>query len=259
MSLCWLTGSKYKESCMGQHAGSIIKRNGRLLNQHPRCCFFWYLVNVAIFTKTNKRLTMKTFFTLTFAILAATLSFAKTWNVAANGTNTFSPATLTINKGDIVTWTSEGTHNVKSGTSCTPDAKFTSATLSTGNTFSFTFSNAGTFPYFCSFHCSMGMTGVITVSATNGIETASSFQNIYKVFPNPFAGSTNIGYTLTRASEVKIDVTSITGQKVLGLALNQVPGQYNQELDLSHLSKGVYVLLMRLDGIPAKETLLIKE
>jgi plastocyanin len=74
----------------------------------------------------------------------------------------FTPATLTIKKGDTVKWTStSGFHNVVSGTSPTSNGTFTSGAPPM-TTFSFTFNTAGTFPYFCGVH--PNMTGTITVT-----------------------------------------------------------------------------------------------
>jgi plastocyanin len=39
----------------------------------------------------------------------------------------------------------------------------TAATLASGSTYSHTFTQAGSFPYFCRPHCSMGMTGTVVV------------------------------------------------------------------------------------------------
>jgi plastocyanin len=93
--------------------------------------------------------------------------------VAPNGTLTFSPDTLTICRGDTVTWMwGSDSHTVTSGTGCTPDNQFcspndtncaTAATSITGATYSHTFPAAGTFPYFCRPHCGSGMTGSIVV------------------------------------------------------------------------------------------------
>jgi plastocyanin len=85
----------------------------------------------------------------------------------------FEPAALTIQVGDTVewSWASSG-HNVVSGSGCVADGQFCSpndsacatATLSgSGTIYSHTFTAAGTFPYFCSAHCALGMVGTITV------------------------------------------------------------------------------------------------
>ena len=72
----------------------------------------------------------------------------------------FGPATLTVPAGTTVTWTNRDDipHTVVS----TDDSKtFKSKVLDTDEKFSFTFSRAGTFPYFCSIHPKM--TGKVIV------------------------------------------------------------------------------------------------
>ena len=65
----------------------------------------------------------------------------------------FSPKTLTINKGDTVVWTNNDSapHDVVG----TNNKILSSPTLSRGQTYSFTFTETGTFEYFCSIHPSM--------------------------------------------------------------------------------------------------------
>jgi amicyanin len=66
----------------------------------------------------------------------------------------FSPATLDVSVGDTVTWTNmdEAPHNVivTSG-----PVKFSSPTLQKGQKYSFTFTKAGTYDYYCSIHPNM--------------------------------------------------------------------------------------------------------
>lgn len=63
----------------------------------------------------------------------------------------FNPAELTIKTGDTVVWTNQDSmaHRISGGS-------FQSDNLSKGQSFSFTFSTAGTFDYICSIHPSMG-------------------------------------------------------------------------------------------------------
>ena len=70
----------------------------------------------------------------------------------------FSPVTLTVPVGTTVTWTNRDDipHTVVS-----TDGVFKSKVLDTDEKFSFTFSKAGTFPYFCSIHSKM--TGKVVV------------------------------------------------------------------------------------------------
>lgn len=69
----------------------------------------------------------------------------------------FNPATITIAKGTTVTWTNKDSapHTV------TGDA-FSSETLNQGQTYSFTFNEAGTFEYQCHIHPSMHGKVVVT-------------------------------------------------------------------------------------------------
>ena len=70
----------------------------------------------------------------------------------------FGPATLTVPVGASVTWTNRDDipHTVVS-----TDGVFKSKVLDTDEKFSFTFSKAGTYPYFCSIHPKM--TGKVIV------------------------------------------------------------------------------------------------
>ena len=75
---------------------------------------------------------------------------------------TFQPAELTVKTGTTVTWTNRDDipHTIVSA------GKFRSKALDTDNTFSFTFTTAGDYKYFCSLH--PHMTGTIVVEAATG-------------------------------------------------------------------------------------------
>jgi len=64
----------------------------------------------------------------------------------------FQPDPITVSLGTTVVWTNrdEVTHTVVSA-----DKLFASPALETNRSFEFTFSKAGTFPYFCSLHPEM--------------------------------------------------------------------------------------------------------
>ena len=77
----------------------------------------------------------------------------------------YSPATLTINVGDTVTWTNMDTapHTV---TVTSGPVKFNSGNLSKGESFSYTFTTAGTYSYYCAVHPDMVAKVVVTGSTT---------------------------------------------------------------------------------------------
>jgi plastocyanin len=71
---------------------------------------------------------------------------------------TFSPSDAPVAVGATVTWTNDDS---LAHTSTSSDGVWNSDTLQPGDTFSFTFEEAGTFAYTCSIHPSMS--GSITV------------------------------------------------------------------------------------------------
>ncbi len=77
--------------------------------------------------------------------------------------SSFSPASKTVAMGTTIKWINKvnATHNVISGTSGSPSGLFNSGDKGLNGEFTFTFTQAGTFPFFCSHHS--GMTGTIIV------------------------------------------------------------------------------------------------
>lgn len=89
---------------------------------------------------------------------SANTNTATSRSVTISG-SAFSPATLTVTAGTTVTWTN---NDSVSHTIADDDGIFTSGTLSRGQTYSHTYSDAGTFPYHCGIHPSMTGTVVVT-------------------------------------------------------------------------------------------------
>lgn len=93
----------------------------------------------------------------------------------------FSPQAITVQVGQSVTWTNRDSfdHTVTSGAPGAPDGRFDHL-LHAGESFTFTFTQAASVPYFCRIHVSMGMTGSVQVgagstgtSSTTGTGTAT--------------------------------------------------------------------------------------
>jgi len=70
----------------------------------------------------------------------------------------FNPSTITVAAGTTIKWTNKDlvAHTVTSDTGA-----FGSGTLATGDTFTFTFTTAGSFPYHCTPHPTMTATVVV--------------------------------------------------------------------------------------------------
>jgi len=103
-------------------------------------------------------------------LTAMLLMFAGSWSVAANDRPAaasaavkidnfvFGPQTITVPVGTTVTWTnSDGIPHTAAST----DGVFKSKVMDTDEKFSYTFTKAGTYPYYCSIHPKM--TGTVVV------------------------------------------------------------------------------------------------
>ena len=82
----------------------------------------------------------------------------------------YQPNPIQVSVGNTVTWTNDDSqpHTVTSGSNGQPDNKFNSSPnftplLNPGQTFSFTFTQAGDYPYFCMLH--PNMVGTVNVSS----------------------------------------------------------------------------------------------
>jgi plastocyanin len=95
----------------------------------------------------------------------ATPSAAVVFEVSMDALN-FIPAEITVAPGDTVHWLNNSAfpHTVTAGERNNPTDLFDAGTLEPGESFSFTFDEAGTYNYFCAIHS--GMDGVVTVEAS---------------------------------------------------------------------------------------------
>jgi LPXTG-motif cell wall-anchored protein len=97
---------------------------------------------------------------------STTVSAAGSASVSADdntsGDNFFAPSSITIQVGGTVTWSNDGqvTHTVTANS-----GSFDSGNLNPGQSFSHTFSQPGTFAYYCQYH--QGMKGSVTVQAAD--------------------------------------------------------------------------------------------
>lgn len=89
----------------------------------------------------------------------------------------FSPADIEVPVGTTVTWENDSSveHTVTSGSDGDHDGYFDSGMVSPGETYTYTFDEAGTFEYYCIPHLDAGMTGTVTV--VNGNENEGNGDN----------------------------------------------------------------------------------
>ncbi len=134
----------------------------------------------------------------------------------------FDPDETIVDVGGAVTWTNTDTasHTVTSGDpSGGPDGKFDSSLFAAGKTFSHTFTDAGSYKYFCQVH--PWMTGVVTVQAAGGTPAPSGEKTENAMYVKGMssdgsvhvdieAGTPEAGKALT----LKIDFTDASGTKL---------------------------------------------
>jgi plastocyanin len=99
----------------------------------------------------------------------ATIPVSIVSGASTKTTDAFSPNPVNAKVGDTVVWTNNDSqpHTVVSGQNAKPDNKFNSSPnfnplITPGQTFKHTFTQAGTYPYFCQLH--PNMVGTVNVS-----------------------------------------------------------------------------------------------
>lgn len=83
----------------------------------------------------------------------------------------FSPGTITVHVGDTVTWANNGP---SSHTATASDGSFNTGVLQRGASASHTFTQAGSFSYFCQIHHFMHGTIVVLAAATTPAKTSQT-------------------------------------------------------------------------------------
>lgn len=106
---------------------------------------------------------------LAFSFVAhSAWSATVTVHVGPNGLHSFSPDKVSISVGDTVQWVwDSGGHSATAGTPGHSSGLFDSGIKNSGS-FTYTFTSAGTFPYYCSPHgACCNMTGSVAVAAAS--------------------------------------------------------------------------------------------
>jgi len=109
-------------------------------------------------------------------------SQAQTVDVAIRGF-AFQPQTITVPVGTTVRWTNQDS---VAHTSTSKNGVWDSGSLRQGQSFSFTFTKPGTFPYFCTIHPSMTATVIVTGTATEEVQEFALIHSLkeLKIFPS---------------------------------------------------------------------------
>lgn len=128
----------------------------------------------------------------------------------------FSPQAVSINVGDTVAWTNNGTDD---HTATATNNAFHSGTMGPGDTYQRTFNTAGTYEYVCAFHGDMRGTVTVTGTSTPPPPTV----RIVAFGPNPFrlagTGRLRATYAVGQPSRLVARIVSVaTGRAVYAYA-----------------------------------------
>lgn len=170
---------------------------------------------------------------LTFAV--STASAAETHPIPI-AQYAYMPASMTVRVGDVVTWTNQdqASHDVAGGT-------FRSPMLAQGQSWSFTFTQPGTFDYICSVHPDMRARIVVLAQETTEAPPPPPV-------PQPVAQEPAPPATSAPAAPSEPLATTTTSAVAVAAAPEQSPPGLSPMLLLAGLVAGVTTLCLLLIG-----------
>ena len=204
----------------------------------------------------------KIYSVLLLSILAISMK-ATSYTVTISGFS-YSPATLTVSVGDVVTIAASGSHPLAEVSQTTWNANGT-ATLSTGfgtktSSYTFTITSASDIYYVCTNHVTMGMKGMITVSSVGVKEQANQISGI-SIFPNPAKNQFSVKFNSSENGNVTAKLYSICGQEIESLTVNKefFVGTATLNFDLqNHVPSGVYFVQLNYNSNKITKKLIIE-
>ena len=174
------------------------------------------IINFASFLRRTGNLRCCMTISITLCWMAFTLSVSGATNIVRMVNFAFQPQSLTIQVGDTVLWTNTTTtgHNVVSDSS--PAAWPASALFTRPGTFPVTFTQPGTYGYFCSPHRSFGMTGTIVVQAAANQAPVVSLTNPAPGLTLAAPANVTLGASASDPDGTVASVEFFSGQTSLG-------------------------------------------
>lgn len=204
----------------------------------------------------------KIYSVLLLSILAISMK-ATSYTVTISGF-AYSPATLNVLVGDVVTISASGSHPLAEVSQTTWNANGTS-TLSTGfgtktSAYTFTITAATNIYYVCTNHvASMQMKGQIVVSPVGIKEQNESIGSI-SLFPNPAKDQFSVKFNSTDNGNVTAKIYSICGQEIESLVVNKEfnAGVTTLNFDLQNrIPAGVYFVQLNYNSKKITRKLII--
>jgi hypothetical protein len=122
---------------------------------------------------------------------------------------------------------------------------FTGGAGLSGSTFDPMISNVGSHPVLYTFtdanSCSNSVTQTINVADCTGIDEIEGLSGV-EVYPNPTSGMFSIAVLNANFKVLNISITDIQGKEVFNFSDKNIAGDYNKQIDLEGLAKGIYYI-----------------
>ncbi len=171
--------------------------------------------------------------------------------------------TVKIVQGQTVLWKWViGLHTVTSGTGASdPQAGvlFDQPSNTSNRSFSFTFNNVGTFPFFCRNHELLNMRGVVVVGPNLNDVPPSALAGgegfVRAPWPNPSREASHFRFALARAGRARVTVLDAQGRRVATVVDSEFgPGSVDASWDGRTaggraVPAGLYLLRLELHGV----------
>lgn len=183
----------------------------------------------------------------------------------ANGCSNTSTITITVNTLPTVDLTpfassicdNGGTFSLTDGT---PTGGMFSGLGVTGSTFDPAITGAGTFSITYSVTDANGCIGSdsedLTVDLCTGI--ASNATQSISLYPNPTNGMFNLNINNANSNQVIITVMDMQGKVVYNELDKNISAQYNKQIDLTDLAKGIYYVRLNIGSEVKIEKLIVQ-
>ena len=203
---------------------------------------------------------MKKIYSIILLIIITVCAKATSYTVTISGFS-YSPATLTVSVGDVVTIQASGTHPLVEVSQSTWGASGT-ASLSTGfgvktSNYTFTITTANDIYYVCQNHAGMGMKGQITVSSV-GIKEQGDIVGNISLFPNPAKDKFSVKFNLTESATITAKIYSICGQEIESIYKEFNAGTNVLNFDLqNNIPAGIYFVQLNYHSKKITKKLII--
>jgi plastocyanin len=203
---------------------------------------------------------MKQFILLFILNAFVTVLIAQTKVVTGNGS--FSPASVTINQGESVEFTTTGSHHVREVSEATYNVNGTTSnagfTVPTTTVQSVKFSSPGVYYYVCPPHAAGGMKGTVTVLQVLGIQNDKVFSEL-SVSPNPTHGDAKLEFVSAKYGRVDVSILNTIGKKIDSVSFSKDfhAGKHTVNLNTSDLPQGLYFVEIVCNGIRTVQRLFV--